>query len=73
MTPIGYASPMLNNIEQLAERRAQLTAELDTVTAQLKSEAIAAVTNGQPKTLVAAWAGVPRMTLDRWLKESPKG
>lgn len=60
---------MFNEIEKLAQRRAELTDQLETVTKQLAQASTDAVLAGKPPTLVAAWANVPRMTLARWIKD----
>ena len=57
---------MLEELKELAEVATQV-AELDT---RRRALAMAAVSNGVPKSLVAATAGITRPTLDRWLKEA---
>ena len=61
--------PSLQRLADLGAQRMALLAEVDTLTEQIRVEAIAAVRAGHEKLYVARDAGVTRRTLDRWLAD----
>lgn len=58
------------HLHQLAADRELARQHHQQATDNLKQAVIQAVVDGHPKTWIAQHAGITRMQLDRWIKES---